>query len=139
MVLVLTDLLTNFRAEDGAMKPQDNPETLMMDEQTRWEATQMEDVFLPSVRVQIGWRDLEEAVNRGAVVPQYAHALWAGWAAPGSATRVTARTSAPNFESTLSQQLDEDSASASGGVLPYAIALVVGLVLGAVGAWLALG
>ncbi len=121
------------------MNSKDNPETLIMDDQTRWEATQVEDVFLPAVRVQIGWRDLEEAVNRGAVVPQHAHALWAGWAAPGSTTRVTARTSAPNFESTLSQQLDEDNAPASGGVLPYAIALVVGLVLGAVGAWLALG
>src|SRR3990167_2318899 len=68
----------------------DNPDTVMMDEQTHWEATQMEDVFLPSVRVQLSWTDVENAVNRGAIVPAQAHALWASLALPGSATRVGA-------------------------------------------------
>ena len=68
----------------------DNPDTVMMDEQTHWEATQMEDVFLPSVRVQLGWADVEHAVDQGAIVPAQAHALWASWALPGSATRVGA-------------------------------------------------
>ncbi len=68
----------------------DNPDTVMMDEQTHWEATQMEDVFLPSVRVQLGWSDVENAVNQGAIVPAQAHALWASWALPGSPTRVGA-------------------------------------------------
>jgi hypothetical protein len=68
----------------------DNPDTVMMDEQSHWEATQMEDVFLPSVRVQLSWADVENAVNQGAIVPAQAHALWASWALPGSATRVGA-------------------------------------------------
>lgn len=84
------------------MKPQDNPDTVIVDEQTHWEATQMEDVFLPSVRVQVSWADVEKAVSAGAVVPTQAHALWAAWAAPGSSTRVGASLGRPNFESTLS-------------------------------------
>lgn len=66
----------------------DNPDTVMIDEQSHWETTQMEDVFLPSVRVQLGWADVENAVDQGAIVPAQAHALWASWALPGSATRV---------------------------------------------------
>lgn len=89
------------------MKPQDNPDTVIVDEQTHWEATQMEDVFLPSVRVQVSWADLEKAVSAGAVVPTQAHALWAAWAAPGSSTRVGASMmSRPNFDSTLSDLPD---------------------------------
>jgi hypothetical protein len=68
----------------------DNPDTMPNDEPTRWEVTQAEDVFLPSVRVQIGWRDVEAAVESGAIHPSAAHGLWANWASPGSPLRVVA-------------------------------------------------
>lgn len=58
-------------------------------EQTRWQETVAEDVFLPSVRVQLNWSDVEAAVAQGAIVPQQAHALWANWAMPGSPTRLS--------------------------------------------------
>jgi hypothetical protein len=74
-----------------AMNP-DNPETLSM-EDSHWDETQLEDVFIPSVRVQLGWSDVEAAVERGAIVPAAAHALWATWAAPGAATRLRAEAS----------------------------------------------
>jgi len=67
----------------------DNPETLSM-EDSHWDETQLEDVFIPSVRVQLGWSDVEAAVARGAIVPAAAHALWATWAAPGAPTRLRA-------------------------------------------------
>lgn len=69
---------------------QDNPDTIPTEEDTHWEATQVDDVFLPAVRVQLGWADVESAVARGAIVPAQAHALWASWAMPGSPTRVVA-------------------------------------------------
>lgn len=65
----------------------DNPDTFVMEEQSEWEATQVDDVFLPSVQVQLSWSDVEAAVARGAIVPTQAHALWAAWAAPGSPLR----------------------------------------------------
>jgi hypothetical protein len=70
----------------------DNPDTLSMQD-SHWDETQMEDVFIPSVRVQLGWHDVEAAVERGAIVPAAAHALWAAWAAPGAATRMRAEAS----------------------------------------------
>ncbi|WP_234265058.1 hypothetical protein [Hydrogenophaga sp. NFH-34] len=88
------------------MQPNDNPDTVSVDEHSHWEATQMEDVFLPSVRVQLGWADVEKAVDRGAIVPQHAHALWAAWAAPGSPTRVGADTHQPAFENTVADDPD---------------------------------
>lgn len=89
------------------MQPNDNPDTVSVDEHSHWEATQMEDVFLPSVRVQLGWADVERAVDRGAIVPQHAHALWAAWAAPGSSTRVGADTHhQPAFENTVADDPD---------------------------------
>ena len=53
----------------------DNPDTIAI-EDTHWVHTEVDDVFLPSVRVQLGWKDVEAAVESGAVVPQQAHALW---------------------------------------------------------------
>lgn len=73
----------------------DNPDTMPGEEPTRWEITQTEDVFLPSVRVQIGWHDVEAAVEAGAIQPSEAHALWASWATPGSPLRVSAATAVP--------------------------------------------
>ena len=68
-------------------KDQDNPDTFVMDEQSEWQSTQVDDVFLPSVQVLIRWSDVEAAVESGAVVPSEAHGLWAAWAAPGSPLR----------------------------------------------------
>lgn len=73
----------------------ENPETIPDEEPTQWEITQAEDVFLPSVRVRLAWVDIEAAVERGAIVPSEAHALWASWASPGSYQRVTAAELAP--------------------------------------------
>lgn len=65
----------------------DNPETLSLQE-SEWDETEMEDVFVPSVRVQLGWADVESAVQRGEIVPAAAYALWAYWASPGSPNRL---------------------------------------------------
>lgn len=73
----------------------DDPDTMPDAEDTRWLETHADDVFLPSVRVQLAWRDVEAAVERGAIVPSEAHALWASWAMPGSPTRVVAPSTAP--------------------------------------------
>ena len=74
----------------------EHPETIPNEEPTQWEITQAEDVFLPSVRVRLGWADIEAAVERGAIVPSEAHALWASWASPGSDQRVSAEQLAPS-------------------------------------------
>lgn len=73
----------------------EHPETIPNEEPSQWEITQAEDVFLPSVRVRLGWADIEAAVERGAIVPSEAHALWASWASPGSDQRVSAAELAP--------------------------------------------
>jgi hypothetical protein len=68
----------------------DNPDTMPLDGITRWSDTHQDDVFSPTVRVTLSWRDVEEAVEQGAVMPSMAHTLWAYWATPGSPTRVVA-------------------------------------------------
>lgn len=118
----------------------DGADTMVMDE-TQWQATHVDDVFLPSVRVQLSWKDLEAAVERGAVVPQQAHALWAGWASPTSGMRVGAGGLATAFQPTV---LDEPAEvdpepEASGPLQRHGIGLVVGLVMGAGAAWLSMG
>ncbi len=65
----------------------DNPDTVLLEEETRWVETQQDDVFAPDVQVKLHWDDIEAAVEMGAIVPSQAHALWATWAAPGSTTR----------------------------------------------------
>ncbi len=70
----------------------DNPGTHSMEE-NHWDETRVENVFLPSVKVQLSWNDVEAAVERGAIVPAAAHALWAAWAAPGASTRLRAESS----------------------------------------------
>ena len=77
------------------MNNNDNPDTMPTEEPPRWEITQTEDVFLPSVRVQLGWRDVEAAVEAGAIQPGEAHALWASWASPGSPLRAAVATVPP--------------------------------------------
>lgn len=117
----------------------DNPDTIAI-EDTHWVHTEVDDVFLPSVRVQLGWKDVEAAVESGAVVPQQAHALWAAWAAPTSGLRVGAQSVARGFEPTQADLPPEPPAGP--GVLQrhgLAIGLVAGLLLGAAVTGLALG
>jgi hypothetical protein len=71
------------------MDKDEGPDTIQLgDEKPRWAATHVDDVFDPAVRVSLGWRDLEAAVEAGAVVPSQAHALWAGWASQGAPQQV---------------------------------------------------
>lgn len=110
----------------------DNPDTFVMEDQSEWEATQVDDVFLPSVQVQLGWKDIEAAVALGAIVPTQAHALWASWAAPGSPLRRGAGTLERAYESTQSEAPwadDMPKVEASGGV---GMVQVIGLLLAAV-------
>lgn len=67
------------------------------------EAAHAQDLFRPSVRVQLAWRDVEDAVAAGAIAPSSAHALWAIWAAPGAHTRVG--SSAPQLDGRASSPL----------------------------------
>jgi hypothetical protein len=78
------------------MDKDDGPDTISLEEEAApWASTELDDVFNPAVRVMLGWRDLETAVEQGAVVPSQAHALWAGWASQGSPQRVTQPAPAP--------------------------------------------
>jgi len=71
------------------------PDTIQMeDDADRWAATQSDAVFDPAVRVTLGWHDVESAVERGAVVPAQAHALWAGWASASSPQRLASASPA---------------------------------------------
>jgi hypothetical protein len=64
------------------------PDTIQLENKAhRTAGTQADDMFGPAVRVVLGWRDVETAVERGAVVPAQAHALWAGWAEQGGPHR----------------------------------------------------
>lgn len=67
---------------------QDDPDTVPLTAATRWSDTQQDDLFGPAVRVTLSWKDVEAAVEQGAVLPSMAHTLWAYWATPGSPTRV---------------------------------------------------
>lgn len=118
-------------------KDQDNPDTFVMDDQTEWEATQVDDVFLPSVQVLIGWREVEAAVERGAIVPSEAHGLWASWAAPGSPLRRQAQVADQSFQTTQQQDTDMDdlppfsSGGSSGGGMKQVVMLLIGVAVGA--------
>jgi hypothetical protein len=119
----------------------DGADTIAMEE-TQWQATHVDDVFRPTVRVQLSWKDVESAVERGAVVPQQAHALWAGWASPASGLRVGAGGVAPAFETTVVDDEREEDLPVLEVQSPlqrHGPGLVVGLVLGLVVAWLMLG
>jgi hypothetical protein len=114
----------------------DNPDTFVMDDQSEWEATQVDDVFLPSVQVLIRWSDVEAAVSRGAIVPTEAHGLWASWAAPGSPLRRGAGSVERAYQSTQAEDdADEDDPmpfqpQAGSGIKPV-IMLLIGVVVGA--------
>lgn len=112
----------------------DNPDTIAIEE-TQWIHTEVDDVFLPSVRVQLGWKDVEAAVESGAVVPRQAHTLWAAWASPASGLRVGVAGVAKGFEPTQASDLPAEAAEP--GLLQrygLVLGLVVGVLLGAAGA-----
>lgn len=118
----------------------DNPDTIAMEEaHTEWVATQVDDVFLPSVQVLITWRDVEAAVERGAVVPSQAHGLWATWAAPGSPLRRGAGSVERAYQNTQHADtvmgddsfLDDTAVSSGGGTMRQVVMLLVGAVVGA--------
>jgi len=64
--------------------------TVLMWEPTRDQGAHFDEIFDPDVRVLLSWRDVEAAVEAGAVVPSEAYALWASWAAPNSPPRLAA-------------------------------------------------
>jgi hypothetical protein len=65
--------------------------TVLMWEPTRDQGSHFEEIFDPDVKVLLSWRDVEAAVEAGAVVPSEAYALWAYWAAPNSPARLAAQ------------------------------------------------
>ena len=115
----------------------DNPDTFLMEEQSEWESTQMDDVFLPSVQVQLSWSDVEAAVAQGAIVPAQAHTLWAAWAAPGSPLRRGVVVPEHAFQPTqdephwAAEPLEDLSEPAGGGKLMLAVALLLAAAVGA--------
>ncbi|MCB2016991.1 MAG: hypothetical protein KDF54_05705 [Hydrogenophaga sp.] len=118
-------------------KDQDNPDTFVMEDQSEWQATQVDDVFLPSVQVMVRWADIEAAVENGAVVPAEAHGLWAGWAAPGSpmrrmgaAVEQSYRVSVPPDADTVADELPFSPPAPAGG-MRQVVMLLVGVVAGA--------
>ena len=116
-------------------KDMDNPDTFVMDDHSEWQATQVDDVFLPSVQVQLGWSDIEAAVSRGAIVPTEAHGLWAGWAAPGSPLRRGTGAVDRAFQTTQVEETELDELPAfqpqGGGGLKAVVMLLLGAVVGA--------
>jgi hypothetical protein len=73
----------------------DFPNTVLLWEHTRNDETGGADIFEPDVKVLLSWKDVEAAVDVGAVVPSEAYALWAYWAAPGSPARLAAQAVLP--------------------------------------------
>jgi hypothetical protein len=71
---------------------QDFPNTVLMWASTRNEGANYEALFDPEVKVVLSWKDIEAAVEVGAVVPSEAYSLWAYWAAPGSPARLAGQT-----------------------------------------------
>jgi hypothetical protein len=65
--------------------------TVLMWEPTRDQGSHFDEIFDSDVKVLLSWRDVEAAVEVGAVVPSEAYALWAYWAAPGSPARLAAQ------------------------------------------------
>ena len=118
-------------------KDQDNPDTFVMDEQSEWQSTQVDDVFLPSVQVLIRWSDVEAAVESGAVVPAEAHGLWAAWAAPGSPLRRGGVAVDPSYlptqveDTVADDRPDELPPAHQGGGMKQVVMLLVGAVAGA--------
>lgn len=129
------------------MNTDHGPDTIQIDDDpTRWAATQVDDVFDPALRVSLGWHDVENAVERGAVLPAQAHALWAGWASQSSAQRMaaapTAGHAAPKPVAPLSVgplEAAEAQHASLGGQLVFGLAAaLIGALGGAVLSYLVL-
>jgi CBS-domain-containing membrane protein len=113
------------------MEKDHGPDTIQLEEEANgWAATHVDDVFDPAVRVTLGWRDLERAVERGAVVPAQAHALWAGWAAQGGPQRVVLPMSA---SAAAAQAVSADPMAQPQGAAPAgsSLGVLLGLALAA--------
>lgn len=95
------------------------------EEPTVWLNTRLDNVFVPSVRVQLTWPDIEAAVQAGAIHPQEAHSLWADWADPSS----TKRVAQPNAERVAEVTSVEPVFLPSSHTHP-ALVFLAGLVLG---------
>jgi len=75
------------------------PDTVAAWQETQTAQSPADNLFHPSVRVQLSWSDIEDAVARGAVVPEQAHALWAFWASSDSPQRLAATAGSHRSES----------------------------------------
>lgn len=112
----------------------DNPDTFVMEDQSEWEATQVDDVFLPSVQVLVRWSDLEAAAARGAIVATEAHGLWAHWAAPGSPMRRMAQVVEQPYQATQpadSEMDDLPPLPPPAGGMKSVVMLLIGVAVGA--------
>ena len=121
----------------------DGPATIQVeDDPAHWQATQVDDVFLPAVRVTLGWADVEKAVERGAVVPAQAHALWAAWAAPGSPLRKAAAVGpvVTEFHSTIADlPMPQESRAPAPSLAMRIGGPLAGLVVGVLLTWMVAG
>jgi hypothetical protein len=91
----------------------DFPNTVLLWEHTRNDESGGADIFEPDVKVLLSWKDVEAAVEVGAVVPSEAYTLWAYWAAPGSPVRLAAQAIAPSMPGPAAAS--ESVAAASSG------------------------
>jgi len=64
------------------------PDTIASWQHTTAADVPSDNIFNPDIRVQLSWSDIEDAVERGAIIPSEAHALWALWASSDSPQRV---------------------------------------------------
>lgn len=76
------------------MSKKNFPDTIACWQNTTAADTPADNIFHPAIRIQLSWSDIEDAVERGAIVPSAAHALWALWASSDSPQRVAAIPSA---------------------------------------------
>ncbi|WP_291010513.1 hypothetical protein [Hydrogenophaga sp.] len=125
------------------MDHKDGPPTIQVDDEpAQWESTHVDDVFLPAVRVSLAWRDVEAAVEQGAVVPAQAHALWAAWAAPGSPTRqsVPSGPVVTEFHSTIADlPMPEESRAPAPSLAMRIGGPLAGAVVGSLLTWMLVG
>jgi hypothetical protein len=92
-------------------------DTVLMWQSTREAESRFDEVFDPDVKVLLSWRDVEAAVEAGAVVPSEAYALWANWASPGSPARLAAQSVlGPQPDLVAKFGLHDEAASNPGGI-----------------------
>ena len=99
---------------------QDFPNTVLMWASTRDEGSNYEELFDPEVKVLLNWKDIEAAVEVGAVVPSEAYSLWAYWAAPGSPPRMAAQEALPTQTDSETKLATTSAVTTPGHVLAQA-------------------